>query len=273
MKKLELPNQSATKKIAGIFRGIFVAALGCLLASNAPAEVHIARFDPPLSVSAFSDPLPGLDWNTTAVDFDLDGQTDFRLTYGSGMMTAYFNTPTRIAMRATTLNTNTGPIMPALVLEPLGPVASVPLGSMIGSNIVSSTGTNFYAWEPGITNSYNLPELLGDHIASVILANEAVPVGPEPVITFSTNGTWVTNVYYPGPFILGDVTGKEAVMALQFYIGSELHYGYIHFNFDEGAGGVIYGWAYETEPNVPIKAMPLLPGEKLKKGKILLNLK
>ena len=260
------------EKIAGTFRGVLIVTLGCLLALSGRAEVHIARFDPPLSVSAFSDPMPGLDWNTTAFDFDLDGQTDFRLTYGGGGMTAYFNTPTRIAMRAPTLNNSPGPIMPAIVLEPLGPVGSVPLGSMIGSNIVSATGTNFYAWEPGYTNSNNLPELLGDHSAFVILANLVTPLGPEPVITFSTNGTLVTNVYYPSPFVLGDVAGKEGVMALQFYIGSELHYGYIHFNFNDGAGGVIYGWAYETEPNVPIQAMPLLVGEKLKKHKIILDL-
>jgi len=245
---------------------LFLGVVGCLLASNARAEVHITRFDPPLAVGAFSDPAPGLDWNTTAVDFDLDGQPDFRLTYGGGAITAYFNAPTRFAAKVAPA----GGITPATVL---GPVGAVPLGSTIGSNIVSSIGTNFYAWASGDTNSYYFPELLGDHDANVIMANLAVPIGPEPVITFSTNGAWVTNIFYPSPGFLGDAVGKEAVMALQFYLGSERHYGYVHFNFKPGVGGVIYGWAYETEPDVPIKAMPLLPGEKLNKRKILFDLK
>lgn len=102
---------------------------------------------------------------------------------------------------------------------------------------------------------------------SVMYMNMAVPLGPEPVITLSTNGTWVTNVYNPIPSVFGDAVGKEGVMALQFYIGTERHYGYIHFNFSgapDGLGGVIYGWAYETQPDVPIQALPLSPAEKIK---------
>ena len=53
-------------------------------------------------------------------------------------------------------------------------------------------------------------------------------------------------------------------MALEFYVNGQRHYGYVHFDFRSpsgtplgGAGGVIYGWAFETEPLVPIKAIPL----------------
>jgi hypothetical protein len=252
------------KNIIAIVRCILVATLGCLLASNAQAEVHIARFDPPLSLGAFSDPAPGLDWNTTAFDFDLDGLADFRLTYGGGTMAAFFNTPTCYAVQMPPPNAIIFPID-----DPIGPVGSVPLGSMIGSNIVSSIGTNFYAWSLGLTNILDFPELLGDH-EEVLMYVPQISHGPvllEPA-TFS-NGVLAANKLGPKPFVTGDVVGQEGVIALQFYIGSERHYGYIHFNFKAGSKGAIYGWAYETEPDVPITAMPLLPGEKLNKHKIL----
>jgi len=70
----------------------------------------------------------------------------------------------------------------------------------------------------------------------------------------------VTNIDFPPvgtPFVSGDVVGKNAVIALEFYVAGQPHYGYIHFNFDGFAGGVIYGWSYETEPNVAIEAKSL----------------
>ncbi len=256
------------KTLTAISLGILAATFGCLLASNAQAEVHIARFDPPLSLDAFSDPAPGLDWNTSAFDFDLDGRADFRLTYGGGTMAAFFNTPTCYAVQMPPPSAIVFPID-----DPIGPVGSVPLGSMIGSNIVSSAGTNFYAWSQGLTNILEFPELLGDHM-EVLMYGPQLSHGPVPLepITFS-NGVSAANSLRPKPYVTGDVVGQEGVIALQFYIGSERHYGYIHFNFKAGSKGVIYGWAYETEPDVSIQAMPLLPGEKLNKRKIILDLK
>ena len=56
------------------------------------------------------------------------------------------------------------------------------------------------------------------------------------------------------------------MMALEFLINGQPHYGYIHFDFRpltdaplSGAVGFIYGWAYETEPGVPIKAVSMSP--------------
>jgi hypothetical protein len=69
----------------------------------------------------------------------------------------------------------------------------------------------------------------------------------------------VTNIYYPLPVVSGDVAGKEGVMALEFDVNGQPHYGYIHFDFHQGPDGIIYGFAYETEPGIPIKASPLSP--------------
>jgi hypothetical protein len=105
---------------------------------------------------------------------------------------------------------------------------------------------------------------LGDHEASVILANFVIFPQPEPIVIFSTNGTLVTNNPSLAIPASGDVLNREGVMAIEINLGGQPHYGYIHFDFRSntggiigGAGGVIYGWAYETEPNVAIKAKPL----------------
>ena len=61
----------------------------------------------------------------------------------------------------------------------------------------------------------------------------------------------------------GDIVGKEGVMALKFFINGQPHFGYVHFDFryvvnpalqGGGFGGYIYGYAYETQPGVPITA-------------------
>ena len=230
---------------------LFVLLMAALIGSvtlDARAAVQATRFNPPLTIGAWAQPSDNVvvPWSILATDFNMDDQADFRLTYGSGWMGAYFNAPTRFATRVARSN--------SFVFG--GPVAAVPLNSVIGTNIVSR-GTNLFAWSSGYTNSDDLTQPLGDHEATVIIADIAIPLQPGPIISFSTNGTLVTNIYWPGPFATGDVVGREAVMAVQFEVYGETHYGYIHFDFRSGSSGYIYGWAYETEPNVAIKAVPL----------------
>lgn len=63
--------------------------------------------------------------------------------------------------------------------------------------------------------------------------------------------------------VVGDPPDKEGVIAVEFLIGTNKHYGYIHFDFRKelgwynGCGGYILGWAYETEPDKPINAAPI----------------
>jgi len=232
----------------------FVPLMAALIGSvtlDARAAVQATRFNPPLSIGAWVEPPNNVvvPWNILATDFNTDGDVDFRLMYGFGEMSAYFNAPTRFAVR----------VPHPIPVVSGGPVAGIPLNSTIGSNIVSR-GADSFAWSPGYTNSDDLTQPLGDHDATVIIANIAPGFPPGPIISFSTNGTLVTNIYWPGPFATGDVVGREAVMAVQFNVYGETHYGYIHFDFRSGSSGYIYGWAYETEPNVPIKAVPLSNG-------------
>lgn len=246
--KKEINASSARSKInkgSAFFWPLIAAMIGCL-AQPAQASVQATLFDPPLKINAWTDASSDVLLDVLATDFNADGKVDFRLLQGIGGIEAYFNGPTRIAKRT----------LPGTFDTIGGPVAAVPLNSSIGTNIVSP-GTNIFAWSPGYANVDDLTQQLGDHEATVFSANIAIPLQPGPIIIFSTNGTPVTNVYYPGPLTFGDVPGREAVMAVEFNVNGEVHYGYLHFDFREGAGGVIYGWAYETEPNVAIKAKPL----------------
>jgi hypothetical protein len=130
----------------------------------------------------------------------------------------------------------------------LGPVAAVPLGSTIGSNVVSSLvllDTSNYCWFSGITNNDDLSQSYGNHEdLGMIVVNDGI-VGDPPIAD-------------------GDIVGQEGAIAVQFYINGQPHFGYIHFDFrpqhggyPSGTAGYIYGWAYETQPNTPIVANSL----------------
>jgi hypothetical protein len=235
------------KRTLSIFLGQILAGLMACLAFSAPAAVQVTRFDPPVQISAYAEPSGDSFFCVLAADLDANDQVDFRLEYAYGDMSAFFNAPVRFGQR----------VAQPGVEGRFGPLAGVPLGSIIGTNIVSSVATNFYAWCSGYTNRDDLTQTLGDHQASVITTGVSYPF-PGPIVTISTNG-FTTNFFYPQPTVSGDAAYKDAVMALEFYIDGQRHYGYIHFNFNDGAAGVIYGWAYETEPNTPIVAASLAP--------------
>ena len=240
-----------TKRIFTVAPGpILAVLLGCL-AFSARAAVQVTRFDPPINISAYADVSADQYVNVFAADFNADGVVDFRLGSGLGAMGAYFNAPVRFGQRVT---------------QPggegrFGPLGAVPLGSTIGTNIISPVATNYYAWSSGSTNRDDLTQPLGDHETTVIIANLVnfnIPSGGTVIII--TNGWNGTNINFPRPPVIsGDVAYQDAVMAVEFYIDGQRHYGYIHFDFSGGAGGVIYGWAYETQANTPIEAASLAP--------------
>jgi hypothetical protein len=239
-----------TKRNFAAIHGWVLAGLLACLAFSASAAVQVTRFDPPIQISAYAEPTGESFYDEFAADLDADGVVDFRLIYAYGEMSAFFNVPTRFAQRVSQPN----------VEAKWGPLAGVPLGSTIGSNLVSSVATNFYAWSSGYSNKFDdLTAGLGDNQTTVLIANLVTyGVMPGLIVTIDTNG-FTTNTIYPHLTISGDVAFKDAVMALEFYIDGQPHYGYIHFNFSGGASGVIYGWAYETDPNVPIAATSLAP--------------
>lgn len=247
----EFPTPTKMKRTFAPFLSQILAGLMACLAFCAPAAVQVTRFDPPLQISAYADPSGDSSVNVLAVDFAANGVVDFNLGYGLGSMSAFFNAPVRFGQRLPMSN----------IASLSGPVAGVPLGSTIGQGIASSSVADLYVWSSGYTNRDDLTQTLGDHEATVIIANVVAFSQPQPQgsIIILTNGSPFTNIIYPHPIISGDVAYKNAVMALQFYIDGQPHYGYIHFDFSGGAGGVIYGWAYETEPNVPIHATSLAP--------------
>ena len=244
---------------------LLLSIIASILATtvNVTAAVHVVRFDPPLTVNAFAEAPDGVLPNILAVDFNVNDDVDFRLAYGYGFIAAYFNHPTRFGRREGRPG-----------VEPVGgPVAAVPLCSIIGSEILSSVNTNRFVWSPGYTNRDDLTQPLGNHEAGVVSAGFTT-YGLLCQIILSSNGVLVTNCFGGGPVASGDIVGKEAVMALEFYINGQRHYGYIHFDFRpltdaplSGTVGVIHGWAYETEPGILIQAVPLSPVGKGNKHK------
>lgn len=219
----------------------FIIAI--FFAVNSPifaiAEVRVTQLDPPFSIGAFQE--TGDDpFSILSIDFNQDGQSDFRLSYGAGGpgVACYLNHPNQIVIL------RSGPAYPGQT-NVYGSMGALPLGTIVGSNLVSSVDLSAYSWHSGNTNDYDLTAIFGDHQSSVVGVVDPVTIGMPPVAA-------------------GDPVAKEGVMGFQFLIGTNIHYGYLHFDFRTninqwymGAGGYIMGWAFETEPHTPIAAKPI----------------
>ena len=180
--------------------------------------------------------MPGPGPNVIAVDFNADGNIDLNLLYGCcGGIDAYFNSPTRIVVARQDYAGTT---------NVYGSLGALPLGTVIGSNLVTSADTNLYVWHTGETNSFDDTRAYGDHKTIVLTVLNPGVIG-QPLV------------------VGGDPADKEGALAVEFLIGTNVHYGYIHFDFRKeigwygGCGGYILGWAYETEPDKPIVAAPI----------------
>ncbi|HWC58531.1 MAG TPA: hypothetical protein VHC44_02475 [Verrucomicrobiae bacterium] len=255
----KLSTSSNTKRIFTALRGQILAGLLACLAFSAQATIQVTQFDPPLNISAYADAPADSYFNVLGTDFDANGEVDFRLAYGLGGISAFFNAPVRFGQRVS------GPGIAGRG----GPVAGLPLGSFIGPNLGSPVATNFYAWSPGDTNLDDLTQPFGDREATVIIANLVTynaPLGPVADGVLFTNILFTNGPIPTVPVVSGDVVGRDCAIAVQFYVNGEVHYGYIHCDFRNGATGLIYGWAYETLPNVPIVAASLAPVPAQAKG-------
>lgn len=224
--------------------------LACL-AFNAHAGVQITKFDPPLAISAFATVTASNQlFNVLPLDFNLDGTADFNMAYGADSfglagIELFFSAPARVVVK-----------------QPLN-VAALPLGTIIGSNLRLPS---IYQWSAGYADQDDVTLPLGDHELDVVYIPNVAPtslpnggaiavIGPGGIRTLPPTPAF--------PIVEGDVAGKAGVIAVEFFINGQPHYGYIQFDFRSngtpfgGTGGVIYGWAYETQPGVPIVAAPI----------------
>ena len=220
-------------------RLIPILLLNCF-ALTASAGVQTTRPDPPVWKGVFADDLEALN-----IDFNEDGKVDFRLVTEFGFMVAYFDWPTRVVEKWKLVEGTTN-------VDYSG-IAALPIGTMIGGDVINWDPSR-YVWWAGFTNRNDLTQQYGDHEATVMLElNAGIGVGE------------VAD---------GDAVGKEGVMAVEFQINGQVHYGYVHFDFrrergNTGTFGYIYGWAYETEPGVPITAARIADGPPVVDGKIV----
>lgn len=211
-----------------------VVLLGSLLASY--AEIQSTRLAPPFSVNSFYQFEDSAAPDPLCIDFDHDGQVDLRIVYFFGGIDVYFDSPTRIviAQQFYPWTTNVS-----------GSTGALPFGTLIGTHLISTIDTNIYIWHWGSTNGFDdETRAFGDHRSVGVYVIDPATIGMPLVVG-------------------GDPADKEGVLAVEFLIGPDRHYGYIHFDFRKeagwykGSGGYILGWAYETEPNKPIAASPI----------------
>lgn len=206
-------------------------------------DVQVVEFDPPLEINAFADITDtNQSFNLLSLDLNFDGTNDFNLAYGAnafglGGIEMFFSSPTRVVTR--------------LPWE----VAALPLGTIIGGSL---SQTNSYQWSAGDTNQ-DIPLQFGASELEMIYVPNAVPNGAS--FNWPVTGPLPPQYFPP---VEGDVPGKEGAIGVEFYINGQPYYGYLHFDFRSninspfsGVDGVIYGWAYQTKPNVPIVAAPI----------------
>ena len=154
---------------------------------------------------------------------------DFRFLAGPGAVSAYIYIPTRVAIRSSpppNLGGSAGALPFNLDLGETG----LPLG---------------YRWYEGGALGGDIEQQYGDKLVGVLIS-----------VTVS-----------PGDNVVeGDVYKRNAAIGVEFRIGTNTHYGYVHYDcraenrFFFG-GGYLRGWAYETEPGQPILTRPLAEPE------------
>lgn len=200
---------------------LFVLLVTLACSCSGRGEVVTQLLKPPLVLNPFRD-----DEHTLDLDMDQDGVVDLRLYSsgggGGGGVTMYLDWPARLVVRTNGVAGTTNIDYRGLAALPFGTVVEAALSPSLGN----------CTWWTGFTNQYDLTQQYGDHEVGV-----SAPSLDSP----------------------GNVGGKEAILAVEFRIGEQTHYGYIHFDFRVGRGyggfgGYIYGWAYESTANSPIMA-------------------
>ena len=160
------------------------------------------------------------------VDLNADGRVDLRfLSHASGL-NAYVYAPTRVVSELAP-PPNHG-----------GRLGGMPLNFLLGEQI-SLPG---YDWWVGGALPTADHEIYGDKLISAVWFGWS---GPSPVV------------------VLSDIAHKNSAIGVEFLIGTNRHYGYVHADFrlehDYGLGlvGYLYGWAYETDSGRPIVTEPI----------------
>jgi hypothetical protein len=163
------------------------------------------------------------------VDFDGDGTNEITFLPHSGGINVYIRASSRIVIRSSP-PPNIG-----------GLVASVPLNFTLGSEIALD-GHRW--WEGGPLGSPD-QQIYGDRVLSLSIV--------------VMNLTGIANIVQ-----MCDFLSQNAVVGVEFRIGTNTHFGYVHLDFRpehqvwlDGGGGYIYGWAYETQPGAAVATRPL----------------
>jgi len=204
----------------------FVLLFTGWLALQAPAGVVVTKLENPMQLyPALGNAMPLID-----VDFNQDGIVDFRFAPGRTGIGGYVYGDTRVLIL---FDRNPGDIG--------GYVGGLPLNYWLGeTNYLSG-----YRWyEGGILPSLD-HKIFGDRVFTIMTVF-AIPIGNHPPLA-----------------IAADIRYQNCAVGVEFLIGTNKHYGYVHVDMRQehdyllGIGGYIYGWAYETEPGKPVLTAPI----------------
>lgn len=208
-----------------------VSSVLCLIAFACSGGVRTVGFNPPLSIAAGEMAGSDTGFGALGVDFNLDGRADLRLVYGNGGITAFFNSTNRLVIK--------------------GSVAAISFGTVISSNLPPDLSA--YRWDGGRAVPTNSELRQFGQRKQMVLTTLTAPQLPGLPMQVAGGGTPITQPVLAS----GDVVGKEGVIAVEFDINGQAHYGYIAVDFRStlGTGGKILGWAWETEPGVAITAI------------------
>jgi hypothetical protein len=202
---------------------IFLASLAAMR-----GDIVVHRFEPPVSVG-----VPDPDGFSSTLDFAFGENTNVFLNWGIFSMDLEFFSPIQIYI------VKFPPSRPGAT-NVYGLAADLQFGTVIGPNVITPfnfTNGTWYSGDVIYDAETNQPDR-GDTLGYV--ASDEVVGDP--------------------PIVYGNVVGKEGIIGLKVFIDGQPHYAYIHFDFRyiynwapfTGFGGYIYGYAYETQPNVPI---------------------
>jgi len=207
-------------------RLLFVILLNGWLALEAPAGLVVTKLNTPRH---FGPGVGAFPMEPTEIDFDGDERVDFRFFPHSSGISAYIPQDARVVVRFDTSPNRVG-----------GAVAGLPLNFWFGeTNRLSG-----YRWWNGFPVMDPEQQIYGDRILTVMIFLTQ-PVNPEILV------------------VNADIRFQNSAVGVEFLIGTNKHYGYIHVDMRQehdyllGAGGYIYGWAYETEPGKPIFTAPI----------------
>lgn len=135
---------------------------------------------------------------------------------------------------------------------------AVPDVQITGAQSQNLSFTIVQAGQPNMMNNF----VLSDGNGNALALNPGDPIGPSSLTWFQMNTTNLQMITVVNS--MGSGTWMGAVnkyLGVQFYINSNIHFGWIRFTFSSADNTcILQDYAYDDAPNTPINAGDMLTG-------------